>query len=188
MNDTRMRRHTQWCLALLAFCAGAATSSAAVPPPPVVEHVDLERYLGDWYEIKKLPNRFQAQCAGNTMATYRARDDGRLDVINRCLTGAGNWKQANGVARVTDPLTNAKLEVSFVQLFGWNLFWGDYWILDLAPDYGYVIVGHPQRRYGWILSRTPVLDIDLDPRLRELGYDPAEFVSTRHDRDLPGRH
>ncbi|HEY9199499.1 MAG TPA: lipocalin family protein [Gammaproteobacteria bacterium] len=163
---------------LLAFGMLAASHLGAAPPPPVVPHVDLKRYLGEWYEIRKIPNRFQSHCAGNTTATYKAREDGRLEVINRCLTGDGAWDEAKGVARITDPTTNAKLEVSFVRLFGWNLFWGDYWIVDLAADYSHVIVGHPQRSYGWILSRTPTLTVDPDPRLRELGYDPADFEPT----------
>ena len=178
-----MQRHVPSYMLFLALgvslCGRHATAVDA--PPPVVRQVDLERYAGDWYEIKKIPNRFQKQCAGNTTATYRVRNDGRLDVINRCLTLEGVWDEADGVARVVDPETNAKLEVSFVQLFGWQLFWGDYWILELAPDYSYAIVGHPQRRYGWILSRTRMLNIDLDTRLRELGYDPAAFETTRHD-------
>lgn len=163
------------------FCASLLALTAAAPvlagdPPPVVGHVDIARYLGTWYEIRKIPNRFQSGCAGNTTATYSLRADGRLNVINRCLTKDGTWDEADGIARVVDPVSNAKLEVSFVQVFGWNLFWGDYWIVDLAPDYSYVIVGHPERRYGWILSRTPTLAVDLDPRLRELGYDPADFA------------
>ena len=174
-----MQRHTRFILSLLALGLAASAQTLAAESPPVVAHVDLQRYLGDWYEIKKIPNRFQRQCTGNTTATYSARDDGRLNVINRCLTDDGSWDQANGIARITDPATNAKLEVSFVQLFGWNLFWGDYWIVDLAADYSYVIVGHPQRSYGWILSRTPTLAVDLDQRLRELGYDPADFEATR---------
>ena len=181
-----MQRHALsglYCLVLSLNLSGHAASAAE--PPPVVTQVDLKRYLGDWYEIKKIPNRFQDHCAGKTTATYSARNDGRLDVINRCITRDGDWDEAVGVAHVIDTTSNAKLEVSFVQLFGWNLFWGDYWILDLPPDYSYAIVGHPQRRYGWILSRTPVLDIDLDPRLRELGYDPAEFVTTPQDSPWP---
>lgn len=163
------------------FCASLLALTVAAPvlagdPPPVVGHVDIARYLGTWYEIRKIPNRFQSGCAGNTTATYSLRADGRLNVINRCLTKDGTWDEADGIARVVDPVSNAKLEVSFVQVFGWNLFWGDYWIVDLAPDYSYVIVGHPERRYGWILSRTPTLAVDLDPRLRELGYDPADFA------------
>jgi len=174
-----MQRPNVILFCVLALSLGIATQASATPPPPVVAHVDLTRYLGDWYEIKKIPNRFQDQCAGNTTATYSTRDDGRLNVINRCLTDDGSWDQAEGIARITDPATNAKLEVSFVRLFGWNLFWGDYWIVDLAADYSYVIVGHPQRSYGWILSRTPTLTVDLDQRLRQLGYDPADFEATR---------
>ncbi len=174
-----MQRHTRFILSLLALGLAASAQTLAAESPPVVAHVDLQRYLGDWYEIKKIPNRFQRQCTGNTTATYSARDDGRLNVTNRCLTYDGDWALAEGIARSVDPVSNAKLEVSFVRLFGWNLFWGDYWVVDLAADYSYVIVGHPQRRYGWILSRTPTLAIDLAPRLRELGYDPADFVVTR---------
>ncbi len=162
------------CTALLALAT--AVPVRATEPPPVVAHVDIARYLGTWYEIRKIPNRFQSHCAGNTTATYSLRADGRLNVINRCLAADGTWDEADGIARIVDPATNAKLQVSFVQLFGWNLFWGDYWIVDLAPDYSHVIVGHPSRRYGWILSRTPALNVDLAPRLRELGYDPAEFA------------
>lgn len=168
---------------VLLFCMMASALSTpaagdAAEPLPVVTHVDLARYLGEWYEIRKIPNRFQSQCAGNTTATYSLREDGRLNVVNRCRTHDGTWDQADGIARIVDPATNARLEVSFVRLFGWNLFWGDYWIIDLAADYSYVIVGHPQRRYGWILSRTPTLPVNLDPRLRELGYDPADFTTS----------
>lgn len=172
-----MQQRIPMLLTLLALAACALPLRAA-EPPPVVAHVDLARYLGTWYEIRKIPNRFQDHCAGDTTATYSARADSRLNVINRCLTQDGTWDEADGIARVVDPVSNAKLEVSFVQVFGWNLFWGDYWIVDLAPDYSYVIVGHPQRRYGWVLSRTPTLAVDLDPRLRELGYDPADFTAS----------
>lgn len=172
-----MQLRNQILVTLLAL-APCALPLRAAEPPPVVAHVDLARYLGTWYEIRKIPNRFQAHCAGDTTATYSARADGRLNVINRCLTKDGTWDEADGIARVVDPVSNAKLEVSFVQVFGWNLFWGDYWIVDLAPDYSHVIVGHPERRYGWVLSRTPTLAVDLDPRLRELGYDPADFATS----------
>lgn len=171
-----MHRHTIPLFCATTIALSATAPSVASEPPPVVGHVDIARYLGTWYEIKKIPNRFQSHCAGDTTATYSMRADGRLNVINRCFTQDGAWDEADGIARIVDPATNAKLEVSFVQVFGWNLFWGDYWIVDLAPDYSHVIVGHPKRRYGWILSRTPTLDLDLDPRLRELGYDPAAFA------------
>jgi apolipoprotein D and lipocalin family protein len=156
--------------------------TGAAEPPPTVASVDLSRYAGTWHEIASIPNRFQRECAAGTTATYAARPDGRLDVINRCRRADGTTSEARGVARVADPRTNAKLEVSFVQIFGWHLFWGDYWILDLAEDYSTVIVGHPERRYGWILSRAPTVDAgrraSLDSRLAELGYDPRAFVNT----------
>jgi apolipoprotein D and lipocalin family protein len=157
-------------------------SVAKSPPPETVSFVDLERYLGTWYEIAVILNRFQKHCYGNTMAEYQRADQERIKVINSCLESDGQVDLAEGVARIVDPATNAKLEVSFVSLFGWQLFWCDYWVLDLAPDYSYVIVGTPDYRYGWLLSRTPVVSKELrnnlDERLRSLGYDPAAFVDT----------
>jgi len=100
-----------------------------------VSQVDLDRYLGTWYEIARLPNWFQDQCAGDVTAEYKRLDDGKTQVINRCRDGKGQMDEANGVARVVDASTNAKLEVSFVSVFGWRLFWVDYWILDLGEDY-----------------------------------------------------
>jgi apolipoprotein D and lipocalin family protein len=157
-------------------------SIAKGTPPETVSFVDIESYLGTWYEIAAIPNRFQKHCHGNTMAIYQHADQHRIKVINSCLESDGQIDRAEGVARIVDPASNAKLEVSFVSLFGWQLFWGDYWILDLAPDYSYVIVGTPDYRYGWLLSRTPVVSDELrnylDERLRALGYDPAAFVDT----------
>jgi apolipoprotein D and lipocalin family protein len=151
-------------------------------PPKTVAYVDLERYAGRWYEVASIPNRFQKHCRGNTVASYRPIEEQRIEVINSCLDKDGSVDTAKGIARVVDTSSNAKLEVSFVSLFGWQLFWGDYWVLELAPDYSYVIVGTPNYRYGWILSRTPGLSAEirkhLDERLRASGYDPAAFVDT----------
>ena len=175
-------------LLLAALCGTAALSACGTTPsdaPPSVARVDLQRYAGTWYEIAKIPNRFQDHCAGNTTAVYQLRDDGRIGVVNSCADKDGRRDNAAGVARVVDPKTNAKLEVSFVSLFGWQLFWGAYWVVELAPDYSHVIVGHPERRYGWILSRTPTLPQPtleyLMRRLTELGYSPAAFEATRQD-------
>ena len=93
--------------------------------------------------------------------------------------------EANGVARVVDTSTNAKLEVSFVSVFGWRLFWGDYWILDLGEDYEYVVVGMPSRKYAWILSRSTQLTPGMWDRTRQVllraGYDPEKLVKTRQN-------
>jgi apolipoprotein D and lipocalin family protein len=178
----RSRRALAAAAILLALTATVVFGADRLPPPDTVPRVDLNRYLGSWYEIAGIPNRFQKHCRTNTMARYARRDDGRIEVINRCRDAKGDTDVAQGVARIVDSRSNAKLEVSFVSLFGWQLFWGDYWILDLAPDYAYAIVGTPDRRYGWILSRTPALDADsrkrIDARLRAAGYDPGAFVDT----------
>lgn len=174
----------QRVLTTLLLAAAAFTVAAAdqQPPPQTAPFVDLQRYTGSWYEIASIPNRFQKHCRGNTMARYRAIEQQRIEVINSCLTADGTIDSATGVARIVDTTSNAKLEVSFVSLFGWRLFWGDYWILDLAPDYSHVIVGTPDYRYGWILSRAPAMPAEIramiDDRLRTAGYDPGAFVDT----------
>ena len=146
--------------------------------PTPVESVDLERYSGLWYEIARIPNRFQNDCVGAATATYELRDDGRIDVINRCTKENGETKEARGEARLDDK-GGARLEVSFFSILGWRPVWGDYWILDLGADYEYSVVGEGSRKYGWILARSPMLDEDqlaaLFESLRAQGYDPEKF-------------
>jgi apolipoprotein D and lipocalin family protein len=128
-----------------------------------VDSVDLNKYQGTWYEIAKLPNSFQDHCIKNTTANYEINGEGDIIVINRCIDEDGESDDAEGLARIVDKKTNSKLEVSFVSLFGWQLFWGDYWILGLDEDYQYVCVGTPSRKYGWILSRAHKMnEIDLE--------------------------
>jgi apolipoprotein D and lipocalin family protein len=140
--------------------------------------VELDRYLGTWYEIAAFPQRFQRGCTGST-ATYALRSDGEIDVLNRCRLGSldGKEKVAKGRARIVDRTTNAKLEVSF-----FRPFWGDYWIVELDPNYAHAIVGHPSRDYLWILSRTPAMDLavydGLLGRLRAQGYEVERLVRT----------
>lgn len=160
--------------------SGCATSGreADLPPLETVEQVDLERYLGTWYEIARIPQRFQRDCTATT-ATYSLKDNGEIRVLNRCHKGApdGPLDEAEARARVVDEESNAKLEVSF---FG--PFWGDYWILELGPDYEYAVVGHPSRDYLWILSRTPTMDPTLYAsilrRLEAQGYETERLVRT----------
>ena len=123
-----------------------------------VSRVDLARYAGIWYEIAKIPNRFQKQCARDTLAQYTLRPDGRIDVVNQCIKRNGSVDQARGIAKVVDADTGAKLKVSLVSLLGWRPFWGDYWILGLDQDYRWAVVGAPNRKYGWILARSKTLD------------------------------
>ncbi len=105
-----------------------------------------------------------------------------MDVINRCTKKDGTISEAQGIAKIEDIDSNAKLKVSFVRIFGQSLFWGDYWILGLDPDYRYAVVGEPSRKYGWILSRERELSgvtmAEIDRILRNQGYDPEKFVKT----------
>ncbi len=128
---------------LLAFCQQAEQSLA---PLQTVDRVEIERYAGLWYEIARLPNRFQRNCNSNTTAEYRLRDDGRIDVINSCRRQDGSTNEAQAIARIVDKQSNAKLQVSFVRFLGISLFWGDYWIIGLDADYRYVVVGTPSRK------------------------------------------
>ncbi len=154
-------------------------------PPKRVAHVDLARYVGLWYEIARIPNRFQKQCAWGVTAEYELRPDGRIDVINRCHRSDGSVDEARGLARVEDAATHSLLGVSFFSILGWRPVWGDYWIIDLADDYSYAVVCSPDRKYGWILARkrhlpAEVLD-GIRARLLEQGFDPDAFRMTRQD-------
>jgi len=168
-------------LALSAACATTTTERLRLPPLETVASVDLARYLGTWYEIANFPQSFQRGCTATT-ATYTLRADGELEVLNRCRKGSldGEEDSALGRARVVDPATNAKLEVSF-----FRPFWGDYWIIDLAEDYSYAVVGHPGRDYLWILARAPTLPEatyqSLVARLQAQGYETARLVRTLQD-------
>jgi apolipoprotein D and lipocalin family protein len=161
-------------LLLLALLLGGCATSA---PLPTVSSVDLSRYAGTWYEIARLPNRFQRGCIAS-QATYTARPDGALDVLNRCRLDRpdGEIETAHAVAWPTDA-SHAKLAVQFM----WP-FRGDYWIIALDPDYGWAVVGTPSRETLWILSRTPTMRPTLYDRLVEraqtLGFDTTALVRT----------
>lgn len=156
---------------MLIGCSSQPVLRDSSIPLTTVNSVDIERYLGRWYEIARLPNQFEKNCEGVT-ADYSRRDDGLISVINSCRLGStdGKLKVAKGRARIVDTASNAKLEVSF---FG--PFWGDYWILELDDDYELALVGEPSGKYLWVLSRAPklhpeVLAATLN-RLKDFGYE-----------------
>lgn len=159
--------------------ADALGQDAAPRPVRTVDHVDLARYVGTWHQIALIPNRFQDQCVGGTTATYTLRDDGRITVLNRCRTADGKMDEAEGLAKIENDETNAELKVSFVSFLGWRPFWGDYWVIGLDEDYGWAAVGTPNRKYGWILARTPTLDDGTLDRIfavfEQNGYDRHSF-------------
>jgi apolipoprotein D and lipocalin family protein len=129
----------------------------------VVEHVDLNRYTGTWYEIARLPNSFEKGLQ-NISATYSIRDDGKINVLNKGQKiSGGEWNVASGIARIPDKSVPAKLKVSFFWPFS-----GKYWILYLDENYQYVLVGEPSRKYMWILSRNPHMDKDAFDKLLQI--------------------
>jgi len=174
-------------LALVMSLWATAATAAAVEPLLTVGTVDLVRYAGTWYEIAKYPNRFQRQCLADTVASYAVRDDGDVAVVNRCRTQDG-VDEASGVARRVDGRTD-RLEVSFLPAaLRWlPLGWGAYWIIELAPDYRYAVVGEPGREYLWVLARSRALAAEdrraIEARLPEHGYDPARLVDSPQQKN-----
>jgi apolipoprotein D and lipocalin family protein len=163
---------------LLTVMGCINTQKQTLPHLPVVPRVDLIRYTGTWYEIARFPHSFQDGCVGSK-ATYTLRDDGKLSVLNECYdkTFDGKIRSAEGKAWVIDKETNAKLKVSFF----WP-FTGDYWIIDLGSNYEYVVIGHPDRKYLWILSRGKEIQADVYEsilsRLKDKQYDTSRLIKT----------
>lgn len=148
-------------------------------PLQTVSNVDLNKYAGKWYEIASYPQSFQKGCTCTT-AEYTVTDKGFVIVENRCNLDSVNGSQSyiKGKAFVTKNSDNAKLKVQF--------FWpfrGKYWIIDLAADYSYAVVGHPNRKYLWILSRTPTMSDStyqqITSRIQEKGFDLSKLKKTQ---------
>jgi apolipoprotein D and lipocalin family protein len=158
--------------AFVSFCVKQSHAAAGFPPLQTVEHVDLSRYIGQWYEIARYPNSFQKGCLGSS-AHYTLGPDGTIEVLNRCRDAeTGKTRQAKGRAWIIDTTSNAKLKVSFFWPFS-----GDYWIIDLGKEYEYAVIGTPNRKYFWILARQSTMDDTLFKALLQKaalqGFDPS---------------
>ncbi|HXV68919.1 MAG TPA: lipocalin family protein [Nitrospira sp.] len=172
----------------LLMLSGLAGGCAGVEPKPevfTVSAVDLTRYAGTWYEIARLPMWFQRHCV-DSRAVYTIRAEGTLGVHNECVTGSGEIETAEGIATVVDTRTPARLSVRFENWFArpfGSSREGNYWILDLDPDYRTTVVGTPDRRYLWILAREPSLDQRTYGRLvdvgRRFGYPVDNLIRDR---------
>lgn len=171
---------------LVLFAVTSVSQNKSTQPLEVVPSIDLNRYVGTWYEIARLPFRYQSQCIGDVTATYTLLEDGTIKVVNRCRKQNGEIDEAEGRAkRASDDGPNTKLKVRFAPAFLSFLpfVWGDYWIIDLAPDYSYAVVGEPDRKYMWVLSRTPAMEETtiqgiLD-RVKQKAYDLTALVRTK---------
>lgn len=169
------------CALILASCAGIESR----PPLQTVASVDLARYAGAWYEIARLPMWFQRHCI-DSKAIYTIRPDGTVCVHNECVTDTGGLDQVDGIATIVDTKTNAKLAVTFDNFFA-RLVGpsrdGNYWILDLDPDYQTALVGTQNRRYLWILSRSPHLDDVTYQRVvgkaQQLGFPVSDLIRAK---------
>ena len=173
---------------VLAACTSVPAATDELPPLRSVASVELSRYLGTWHEIARYPFGIQDRnCSRDTTATYQPLTGDSISVVNRCVQADGTPFVAEGTAWILDPVSQARLEVSFLPawLRALPVGRGDYWVIDLAPDYSWVVIGEPRRRYLWILARTPQLPTytyaAIVARLPMHGYDPARLVRS------PGR-
>lgn len=156
-------------------------------PLQTIPRLDVARYMGDWHEISRYPNRFQKKCIGPSSASYRLLEDGQVEVINRCPLSSGEMNVAVGSARQLGGAHSPKLEVRFAP--AWLSFipavWGDYWVVDLDEAYQLVAVSEPRREYLWILSRQPQVEPQayqaLLDRLAAQGFDLQRLEKTALD-------
>ena len=141
---------------------------------PTVSHVDLNQYIGTWYEIARLPNRFEKGLE-HVSATYSFREDGKIKVLNGGRDSIGNWKQSIGKAWVPDSDQPGRLKVQFFWPFA-----GNYYIIALDEEYQYALVGDPSRKFLWVLSKTKQLDSDIYNQLLDIaensGFDVDQMM------------
>lgn len=171
-----------------ALCTSAIAASAPANPLSAVTALDVPRYMGTWFEIAKYPNWFQKKCVRNTQALYAPMADGTVQVTNRCTTADGSISEAVGAARQVGGVGSPKLKVRFAP--AWLSFlpavWGDYWVIDLDPQYQLVAVSEPKREYLWILARTPTVSpkvyAELLTRLEQMGFDLRKLEVSPQER------
>jgi apolipoprotein D and lipocalin family protein len=185
---TGRMKHSTILLAVLILTA--CVGKPDFPRLDTVPQVDLNRYLGTWYELASIPMRFQTQCFRDTQATYSMAEHGLIKVDNQCTREDGSISRIEGRARVTEPVSKAKLEVTFINFLGnWWPWLGDYWVIALADDYRYAVVGHPSRDYAWVLARQtqlPATDwANIKKTLKEGGYDLCRIKLSRQGSHQP---
>jgi apolipoprotein D and lipocalin family protein len=171
----------------LGLVAGAtayiASKRQRYPPLEVVPQVDLEKYSGEWYEIARFPMFFENNCY-KPKARYSLNEDGSLHIVNTCHKNGAHGKliKAEATGIVTDPSTNARLKLKFNRF---PFITGDYEIIDLGSDYEYAMVGTSNRKYLWILSRAPQLEVhlikDLLHKAADMGFDTSKVIFNRQD-------
>lgn len=153
--------------------------------PQTAAELDLARYAGRWYEQARLPHPYQDQCSSNVIADYKLQPHARLSVTNSCLKANGQRDQARAEGRLGPEKNPARLQVRFAPawLSWWPKVWADYWVLRVDPDYQYALVGTPDRRYLWVLSRTESAEPQRVQAMletaRQQGYDLSQLSYTQ---------
>jgi len=160
---------------ILSFLTSCKTQENMIDKT-VVKELDIEKYLGTWYEIARYDHSFERGLVGVT-ANYSMRDDGKIKVVNSGYKGSleGKFSEAIGKAKIPNSENPAKLKVSFF----W-IFYGDYFVLELDKDYQWAVIGSSSDKYLWILSRSPQMEKDLYNKLLEnltkRGYDISKLI------------
>jgi apolipoprotein D and lipocalin family protein len=171
--------------AVLLGLGMATMAYAQTKPLKTVEKLELDKYLGVWYEVARKPLYFQNNCDRDVTATYTLNENGNVAVDNRCYSKDGSLNQSIGEAFVQNAPFNSKLKVSFLpEAIRWLPFGrGDYWVLKLDDDYQTVLVGEPRRKYMWVLSRSPQPDQTVVNEYLEyaksVGYDVGDVIHTK---------
>lgn len=172
MNNFRLT-----LLVLVALAAPLAIS-AQKKEITTVATVDLQKFTGKWYEIGRIPNKFQAKCAGNVSATYTRKSNGDLEAQNDCLATNGIAMSSKGDVKVVDKATHAKLKAS----------WGDFWIIDLDPQYQYAAVSDAKGNTLWILGRAPKMSDAVYQailrRVEAMGFNPGKVAKTSQNVEV----
>lgn len=169
-----MKRLTSILLIAMTLLISACSTTLDADVVPV-SNFEADRYLGKWYEIARIENRFEKGLSQVT-AEYSRRDDGGIKVVNRGFEAEDNeWDEANGKAFFVDDLDIGHLKVSF---FG--PFYGPYVVFELDPDYRYSFVTNHNKKYLWLLSRTPEVSEDVKARfmnrINEMGFKTDKLI------------
>ena len=156
-------RYRQLVLFFFFSCL-CAVYGHSLPEIETVENLNIGKYLGVWHQIALIPNYFQKDCVDDTQAEYEVLSDDSITILNSCLSLDGERLLAAGIGRASgEPLNFARLKVSFApKWLAWIPFvWGDYWILSIDDEYNSVLIGSPDRRYLWILSRQKFIQKEI---------------------------